>query len=627
MESPDEFRRAAVDVVAPSDASAPDADEIIDLTDIVERGEIPAGDISRKDSTIAESGREKAEEASLDVLMADLRGSGNSDVPEEDLSSEFDLDSLLDAVVNQQDGRDGVSASVEEGPERVDTVSMANTADAVADDEEFDALLQDIVGDIEPSPSSEVPADDEETGEIGLDDLDSLLASLGDAGSERLSDESDKREPGEENPEIGQKVSSVTPPSGGDSSGELSMDELDSLLDSLEMPGADAVVPGGNAISEERESALTEKVLPSSKAEGGVNQVVFDASLKGDEQEMEEESGLADLDQLLDSLMANEPEKRDEPRAASESDEKGSVPVSIVEEYPEEMLSTRGKGHVSAGNAEKGIMSAQQAKGPEEEKLNLESLARELADVKTACDTALAAAVARISELESRLADEQEKAVAAASLMERLDAVDSRLDELGQALASERAAAEPDEEAIRTVVARELQNEGNAPSCVAGLMERLDAVDSRLDDLGQAFASERAAAEPDEEAIRTVVVRELQNEGNAPSCVTGLMERLDTVDSRLDELGQALASERAAAEPDEEAIRTVVVRELLSESNTPPYVEGMVNELVNFENRIITLESRLEKLEVSSEKAAAEAAARVIREEMNAMFAELGQRE
>ena len=37
MESPDEFRRAAVDVVAPSDASAPDADEIIDLTDIVER--------------------------------------------------------------------------------------------------------------------------------------------------------------------------------------------------------------------------------------------------------------------------------------------------------------------------------------------------------------------------------------------------------------------------------------------------------------------------------------------------------------------------------------------------------------------------------------------------------------
>ena len=48
-------------------------------------------------------------------------------MPEEDLSSEFDLDSLLDAVVNQQDGRDGVSASVEEGPERVDTVSMANT--------------------------------------------------------------------------------------------------------------------------------------------------------------------------------------------------------------------------------------------------------------------------------------------------------------------------------------------------------------------------------------------------------------------------------------------------------------------------------------------------------------------
>ena len=71
MESPDELRRAAVDVVAPSDASASEADEIIDLTDIVERGEIPAENGFRKENTDTGLELEKSEALSLDVLMAD----------------------------------------------------------------------------------------------------------------------------------------------------------------------------------------------------------------------------------------------------------------------------------------------------------------------------------------------------------------------------------------------------------------------------------------------------------------------------------------------------------------------------------------------------------------------------
>ena len=219
----------------------------------------------------------------------------------------------------------------------------------------------------------------------------------------------------------------------------------------------------------------------------------------------------------------------------------------------------------------------------------------------------------------------------AAALAERLDMVDSRLEgmgkELGQVLASEKSGAEPDEAAIRAVVAQELMSEDHMPPYVAALEARLNAVDSCLEELGQALASEKVGTEPDEEAIQAIVVRELMNESNTPSYVVTLTERLDAVDSRMEELRQALASEKAGKEPDEKAIQAIVTRELMSDSNTPPYVEGMVNELVNFENRIIALENRLEKQESSSEKAAAEAAARVIREEMSAMFAELGQSE
>ena len=734
MESPDELRRAAVDVVAPSDASASEADEIIDLTDIVERGEIPAENGFRKENTDTGLELEKSEALSLDVLMADLR-SGQSTAPNGAVE-EFDLDSLLDGVMSQKESAKEASASQGNVLKGESDMLASDDGKNSAEDDEFDALLQDIVGEIEPSPGA--PSDEGGEDEIGLDDLDSLLTSLGGGAPKSVSAASGAKEQGETQPRGGETSAGSThsPHSDDESSSDLSLDELDNLLDSFEVPGVDTSLSSKDEKISERVGSRQEKTVAASSRAAGKNEPVFDPSSDESSQEVEDGGGLEDLDQLLDTLMTNEPEKRMvSPEPAGEMQRAVS---SVVPEEMKEVFSGSEKPRVVPREKREAVIQ-------KSDELNLDIFSRELTAIKSTCEAALAEAGARMTELEARLREEQEKTSRISTLAERLDLVDSRLEEmgkeLGQVLASEKSGAEPDEAAIRAVVARELMSEDHMPPYAAALAERLDLVDSRLEEmgkelgqvlasgksgaepdeaairavvaqelmsedhmppyaaalaerldlvdsrleemgkelgqvlaseksgaepdeaairavvaqelmsedhmppyvaalearlnavdscleeLGQALASEKVGTEPDEEAIQAIVVRELMNESNTPSYVVTLTERLDAVDSRMEELRQALASEKAGKEPDEKAIQAIVTRELMSDSNTPPYVEGMVNELVNFENRIIALENRLEKQESSSEKAAAEAAARVIREEMSAMFAELGQSE
>ena len=613
MESPDELRRAAVDVVAPSDS---EADEIIDLTDIVEQGEIPAENGLRKENTDTGLELEKSEALSLDVLMADLR-SDESAAPNGG-AEEFDLDSLLDGVMSQKESAKAASARQGNVLQGGSDMLASDDEKAIVEDDEFDALLQDIVGEIEPSPAE--PSDEGGEDEIGLDDLDSLLTSLG-GGAESLSVASSGKEHGKTQAGGGESSSDFphSSHSADESSSDLSLDELDNLLDSFEVPGANASLSPEDKKISERVGSQQKKTVAAPSRAAGKNEPVFDASSDESLREAEDGEGLEDLDQLLDTLMANEPEKRMAPPEPA-----GETQRAVSAVAPEESEKTR---VVPREKREACIQKS--------DELNSDIFSRELAALKSTCEAALADAGAHMAELEARLREEEEKTSRISTLAERLDLVDSRLEEMGkkleQVLASEKSGAEPDEAAIRALVAQELMSEDHMPPYAAVLAERLDLVDSRLEEtrkeLEQVLASEKSGAEPDEAAIRALVVQELMSEDHMPPYAAALEARLNAVDSCLEELGQALASEKAGTEPDEKAIQAIVTRELMSDSNTPPYVEGMVNELVNFENRIIALENRLEKQESSSEKAAAEAAARVIREEMSAMFAELGQNE
>ena len=691
MKSPEKLRISKVDAAA-SPSGSSDADEIIDLTDIVERGKVPAAAPSPAEGEAAESGQKEEHPSDM---MADLRGDGSSDAEVENLSEHFDLDSLLDSMEAQKEEERLPSTPAQDSAESEKQKEQASGD--MASDAEFDALLQDIVGDVKsPSePSSDKDGDEE----IALDDLDSLLSSLGDSGNSGQSDTtSSQDEKNAQNAEPEEKPAAADLlPEDAAPSDELNMEDLDGLLDSLGTPDVEAKAPadahaapaGDESFSS---SASGDAPAPKKKAEAVV-QAKEDAH-------PDDTAELADLDQLLDSILTEgedsgaaapaAPQKNetaaDSPAGSVSSsatppagnadavretgssvssrpvDERGVAEIEVRLARLEGLLQDEQKKNAALNNltARLDSMDSRLAELAQSvEKLGAEAkpdeeairavVTRELEDEGVSSHVSdltarLDAADSRLAELaqsveklgaEAKPDEEAIRAVVTRELEDegvsshvpdltaRLDAADSRLAELAQSVEELGAGAKPDEEAIRAVVTRELMDEEVIPPYVSELTSHFDTLESRLADLGQEV--EKLNTGPDEQAIKAIVTRELLNEDVIPPYVSDLTMRFDNVDSRLEELGHGLDEVKAESRPDDEAIKTLVLRELKDENNTPPYVEGMVNDLVDFEKRIAALENRLAELEKSSEKAAAEAAARVIREEMSAMLAELGQ--
>ena len=639
MKSPEKLRISKVDAAA-SPSGSSDADEIIDLTDIVERGKVPAAAPSPAEGEAAESGQKEEHPSDM---MADLRGDGSSDAEVENLSEHFDLDSLLDSMEAQKEEERLPSTPAQDSAESEKQKEQASGD--MASDAEFDALLQDIVGDVKsPSePSSDKDGDEE----IALDDLDSLLSSLGDSGNSGQSDTtSSQDEKNAQNAEPEEKPAAEDLlPEDAAPSDELNMDDLDGLLDSLGTPDVEAKAPADAHAAPAGDESFSSSASGDAPAPKKTAEAVVQAK---EDAHPDDTAELADLDQLLDSILTEgEDSEAAAPAAPQKNETVADSPAGSVSSS-----ATPPAGNADAVRETGGSVSSR----PVDE--------RGMAEIEV-----------RLARLEGLLQDEQKKNAALNNLTARLDGTDSRLAELAQSVEKLGAEAKPDEEAIRAVVARELEDEG-VSSHVSDLTARLDAADSRLAELAQSVEELGAGAKPDEEAIRAVVTRELMdeevippyvseltshfdtlesrladlgqeveklntgpdeqaikaivtrellNEDVIPPYVSDLTMRFDNVDSRLEELGHGLDEVKAESRPDDEAIKTLVLRELKDENNTPPYVEGMVNDLVDFEKRIAALENRLAELEKSSEKAAAEAAARVIREEMSAMLAELGQ--
>ena len=691
MNSPEKLRISKVDAAA-SPSGSSDADEIIDLTDIVERGKVPAAAPSPAEGEAAESGQKEEHPSDM---MADLRGDGSSDAEVENLSEHFDLDSLLDSVEAQKEEERLPSTPAQDSAESEKQKEQASGD--MASDAEFDALLQDIVGDVKsPSePSSDKDGDEE----IALDDLDSLLSSLGDSGNSGQSDTtSSQDEKNAQNAEPEEKPAAADLlPEDAAPSDELNMDDLDGLLDSLGTPDVEAKAPADAHAAPAGDESFSSSASGDAPAPKKTAEAVVQAK---EDAHPDDTAELADLDQLLDSILTEgedsgaaapaAPQKNetaaDSPAGSVSSsatppagnadavretggsvssrpvDERGMAEIEVRLARLEGLLQDEQKKNAALNNLTArldGMDSRLAELAQSVEKLGAEAkpddeairavVTRELEDEGVSSHVSdltarLDAADSRLAELaqsveklgaEAKPDDEAIRAVVTRELEDegvsshvsdltaRLDAADSRLAELAQSVEELGAGAKPDEEAIRAVVTRELMDEEVIPPYVSELTSHFDTLESRLADLGQEV--EKLNTGPDEQAIKAIVTRELLNEDVIPPYVSDLTMRFDNVDSRLEELGHGLDEVKAESRPDDEAIKTLVLRELKDENNTPPYVEGMVNDLVDFEKRIAALENRLAELEKSSEKAAAEAAARVIREEMSAMLAELGQ--
>ena len=691
MKSPEKLRISKVDAAA-SPSGSSDADEIIDLTDIVERGKVPAAAPSPAEGEAAESGQKEEHPSDM---MADLRGDGSSDAEVENLSEHFDLDSLLDSMEAQKEEERFPSTPAQDSAESEKQKEQASGD--MASDAEFDALLQDIVGDVKsPSePSSDKDGDEE----IALDDLDSLLSSLGDSGNSGQSDTtSSQDEKNAQNAEPEEKPAAADLlPEDAAPSDELNMDDLDGLLDSLGTPDVEAKAPADAHAAPAGDESFSSSASGDAPAPKKTAEAVVQAK---EDAHPDDTAELADLDQLLDSILTEgedsgaaapaAPQKNetaaDSPAGSVSSsatppagnadavretggsvssrpvDERGMAEIEVRLARLEGLLQDEQKKNAALNNltARLDSMDSRLAELAQSvEKLGAEAkpddeairavVTRELEDEGVSSHVSdltarLDAADSRLAELaqsveklgaEAKPDDEAIRAVVTRELEDegvsshvsdltaRLDAADSRLAELAQSVEKLGAGAKPDDEAIRAVVTRELMDEEVIPPYVSELTSHFDTLESRLADLGQEV--EKLNTGPDEQAIKAIVTRELLNEDVIPPYVSDLTMRFDNVDSRLEELGHGLDEVKAESRPDDEAIKTLVLRELKDENNTPPYVEGMVNDLVDFEKRIAALENRLAELEKSSEKAAAEAAARVIREEMSAMLAELGQ--
>lgn len=570
-------------------SSEPD-DDIIDLTDIVEKGAVPA--------TPVEAG---SGENPLEAQMADLlAGSGKVPVADED---EFDLDALLKASGLDEEG--DVSPQAPAGD--VSPVAAGHAAPADEDMDmpdmgEVDALLRDLVAPEQPDASAPaeptegtVSAGAESAPEAPPADFEAVFQANMTAVEVTESEKSTEMEKVTEVTEL--TASTPAAPTGED---EVDVDDLDSLLDSIMNP--DTAAPAAPLSS------------PPASAEGEASPAPDASALP------EEGADLADLDALLDA--ARESEGADEvARAAVDFETPPSEPAADDEFDLDALLSearTEMMEEPSAPSAPEAPLSAHEGEAPLGDLDALFEAGEEAAD-EAGDDLPLETDLGNpllVGEATSRNDGDLGAAV---------------LDSLN-ALAADIAAMQEKLNATSEA--------GNGPDMASfdALRERVEDVTAEIHDMAERHASGLAAAEArisdleaELAASSAVGIRLDDMAAEVHRLAEGHMGGLTSTEARIAALEAELAAQRArSAAPLEfpaadspfraellALIREVVARELQEGEHVPPYAENMSEGMVRLEDRVAAVEMK-------GEKAAAEAAARVIREEIAALVAEMG---
>lgn len=455
-------------------------DDIIELTDIVEKGSVPPapGDSGDGDS-------------SLDSLMADLlAGSDEASATEEE---DFDLDALLKASGLDDEGElADTNAAAPAGGTGASSVGAPSAAPLdSADLGDVDALLRDLVAPEQPAPPSaegqaaapadfgtvlqssverenagqHAPAGDTGTGsEVGVDDLDSLLASIMDPETEAapaqasaapapaadlgdLDDLLGEPQPASPaagpSPEIPKKASApattaqraATPSAvkapAAEPEGDL---DLDALLGEAPAPApakapapAPASIPDTRAPMEEDDDPLSG--LDELLAEPEKASPVADASAEVD---------------LGDPLLVGEadmsaPDRHEVPDGRAGRANRVSANIAAVQKKMADLAAGNGGADASAFNALRECV---------------DDLAAEVRDLAESYASGLAAAEARISTLEAELAAGGAPAAMSgdmAQLEQRLEVVETSV---------EKAAAEAAARIIREEIAALLAEMG-----------------------------------------------------------------------------------------------------------------------------------------------------------------------
>ncbi len=517
---------------------SPEDDDIIELTDIVEKGVVPvaSGDAGDGDNP-------------LESQMADLlAGTGKAPASDEDT---FDLDSLLKASGLNDEGELAEPKTSTAPP--VVAPDEAAARETPADEEldmpdmgEVDALLRDLVAPEQPEVSESAP----DTASTPAADFEAVLQTS-------VERERTVREAGE---------------NGAAAEPEVDVDDLDSLLDSIMNPGTMPAAP--------------------SEASGASN--------------AEESADLADLDALLNAAQADDAQPA----------------LKTVAPAPD----TPAQSPVSTGEA-----------GLPEASSNAEAPAAGIGD-DFDLDALLGAACAEMTDESSAPAGAEaplpDSGPHAGAEVEAGEDPLSGLDALFTAAGSEEADAGAD---------LPLESDLGDPLLVGE-------ADRSEQDLGSLVLGSLDALSADIAAMQERINEVADgNGGPDSSAFDALRERVDDLTAEVRDLAERHANGLAAAEarisaleaelaaqgartampldlpPEGSAFRTglaalireSVARELQEDEHMPPYAESMSEDMAR-------LEKRVDAMEASGEKAAAEAAARVIREEIAALLAEMG---